>query len=137
MLKLGNSFIGLESKAETFHAAQTRQAEVQTRLHDQMQVEMQTTRGLLDEVTFSATTLKATVDSTAAIIGRLATLTDITSWIPAAALGIVLLIALHLVNPRYLGYLGMAFGKSPKMSRVLIADFLLQYFRYVFTFLES
>lgn len=110
MINLGSSFTGLESKAETFHAAQTRQAEMQTRLHDHMQIEMQVTRGLLDEVTFSAKSLQATVDSTAAIIGKLASLTGFTRWIPALGLGVSILFALHLVNPRYAGYTGAAIG---------------------------
>jgi hypothetical protein len=110
MINLGNSFTGLESKAEAFHAAQTRQAEMQTRLHDQMQIEIQTTQGLLDEVTFSATTLKATVDSTAAIIGKLASLTGFTRWIPALGFGISLLFALYLISPKYTGYTGTAIG---------------------------
>ncbi len=113
MINLSSSFTGLESKAETFHAAQTRQAEMQTRLHDQMQIEIQATRGLLDEVTFSATSLKATVDSTAAIIGKLASLTSLARCIPALGLGILILFVFHLASPRYAGYLGAAIGKSP------------------------
>jgi len=135
MINLGNSFTGLESKAETFHAAQTRQAEMQTRLHDQMQIEMQTTRGLLDEVTFSATTLKATVDSTAFIIGKLASLNSFTRWIPALGLGIWILFALHLVSPKYAGYTGAAIGKLPPKSSISPADWILQHFRFACTFL--
>ncbi len=77
---------------------------MQTHLHDQMQIEMQTTRGLLDEVTSSANTLKTTIDSTAVIIGRLATLTDFTRWIPSLGLGTMTIFALYLISPRYAGY---------------------------------
>lgn len=124
MINLGKSFTGLESKAETFHAAQTRQAEMQTHLHDQLQIEMQTTRGLLDEVTFSATHLKATVDSTAAIIGKLAALTGFTRWIPALGFGILILFAIYLGSPRYAGYAATAIGNSSSKYCSTVADSL-------------
>lgn len=112
MLSLDKSFDGLESKAATLEAAQIRQEELQTRLYDQTQIEMQTTQGLLDEVTFSAAKLKATVDSTATIIGKLGSITSITRWIPAGGFGLMLLFALYLVSPRLASYLGAALGKS-------------------------
>ena len=111
MAHLDRSFDSLDSKAEIFHAAQTRQVELQSRLHDQLQIEMQTTRGLLDEATSSATSLKATVDSTAALVGKLSSLTDITRWIPTVGVGVMLLLALYLIYPTYAGYLATAISK--------------------------
>lgn len=111
MVNLGKSFDGLESKAEKFHALQTRQAEMQTLFHDQIQIEMQTTQGLLDEVTSSTHSLKATVDSTTAVIDKLASLNGITKWVPAVGVGVVLLFALHLISPKHAGYAVSAFSE--------------------------
>ena len=84
---------------------------MQARLHDQMQVEMQTTRGLLDEVTFSANSLRATVDSTAAIIRNLASLTNFTRWIPTIGMALMVLFGLYLARPRHAVYTTAVFCK--------------------------
>ena len=60
-ISLDNSFAGFESKVESFHAAQTRQAEMQARIHNEMQNDMQVTRALLDNITSSATTAQTTI----------------------------------------------------------------------------
>ena len=85
---------------------------MQVFLHDQMQIEMQTTRGLLDDVTSSANSLKATVDRTSAVIRKLASLTEVARWIPALALSILVLFVLRLVSPTYTKYTGITISES-------------------------
>ena len=118
MASLGESFVGLESKAATFHAAQTRQAEMQTRFYDEMQIEMLTTQGLLDEVGSSARTLKATVDSTTAVIDKLASLHQVARWVPVTVLGMMIICALYLIRPKYAGYATAAMCTLSKITNL-------------------
>ena len=102
LISLDNSFAGFESKVESFQAAQTRQAELQARLHNEMQIDMHITRGLLDNITSSATTLHTTIQTTSALIGRLASLVSnlrgATGWIPTAVCVSLLLFVLCLFH---------------------------------------
>ena len=92
---------------------------MQDRLHDQMQTEMQTTRGLLDDVTVSAVSLKAAVDSTATIIGRLASLTEVTRWIAAVVVGLMVLFVFHLISPKFAAYLSLTSSQYCPCIRLL------------------
>ncbi|KAL6714378.1 hypothetical protein ACLMJK_007801 [Lecanora helva] len=103
LLHLGDSFDGLESKADVLHAAQNRQVNMQAYLHNQTESMMQNTRLLLDEVVFSANNLKITVESSSAIIGRLAYITNITRWIPLIGMVIMVLWMLYMISPKYAG----------------------------------
>ena len=64
MEKITQSFGHLETKADALSASQSKQAEVQARLHDQMEVNMQVAQGYLSEVASSAIQLQATVADT-------------------------------------------------------------------------
>lgn len=68
MGRLSQSFTQLETKAEAFNAAQTRQAETQARLQNQMEIDMQVTQGYLSDVASSAQQLQTTVTVTASKI---------------------------------------------------------------------
>ena len=87
LISLDNSFAGFESKAESFQAAQARQAEMQARFHSEMQIDLQITRGLLDNITSSATNVHTTFQTTIALFGQLVSLWDkmssATGLIPA------------------------------------------------------
>ena len=63
LISLDNTFAGFESKAESFHAAQIRQAEMQARIYNDTQHKMQATQALLDNITSSATTAQTTIQS--------------------------------------------------------------------------
>ena len=94
LISLDNSFAGFESKAESFHAAHARQAEMQARLHREMQIDMQVTRGLLDNITSVATNLHTTIQTTSTLIDQLASL---LSTIPGATRLIPALICVSLL----------------------------------------
>ena len=118
LISLDRSFASFESRAEAFQAAQTRQAELQTRLHNDMQIEMQVTRGLLDNVTLSATGLHTTIQTTSALIGQFTSLIgnlgSVAGWIWPVTSTFLVLFALYQVSPRCAGYALGAIGRSPK-----------------------
>ena len=111
MTHVSNTVTSLQSNVAALHASQIRHAETQMHLHDQMQAGMQTTQGLLDEVASSAINLKTALDSTAALIGKLSSLTNITRWIPALGLGVMALVMLYLIKPTYAGFAAAVLSK--------------------------
>ena len=112
LVSLDKSFAGLETKAQALHAAQTLQAETQTRLHDQMQVEMQVTRGLLVEVTSSAAHLQAAVDTTSTKIAQMATLGGLPATVMQWSWLILVVLVLYQFSSRFAGYATAAIGNS-------------------------
>ena len=112
LLSLDSSFAGLETKAQAFHAAQTLQAETQARLHDQMQVEMHVTHGLLTDVTSSAAKLQSTVDKTSAKIAQMATLGGLSAAVVQWSWLILVVLIVYQFSPRFAGYATAAIGKS-------------------------
>lgn len=102
LISLDNSFASFESKAESFQAAQTRQAELQARLHNEMQIDMYVTRGLLDNITSSATNLHTTIQTSSALVGQVASLIGnlrgATRWIPTVLCVSVLFFVLCIFN---------------------------------------
>lgn len=113
MQDLDHSFSGLESKAETLHAAQTRQAEMQAHLHKQTQVEMQASQSLIANVTSSARVLHEAVDDAAAKVANMA-------WFGAFPgeffrLGwLVLAVAvLHWYSPNHAKFVAAVIGEFP------------------------
>ena len=105
LINLDNSFASFEAKAESFRAAQTRQAEMQARLHNEMQIDMYITRGLLDNITSSATTLHTTIQTSSAFIGQLASfirsLRGVTGWIPTILCVFVLFLILCIFHLKF------------------------------------
>ena len=119
LLNLDKSFTGLETKAQAFYTAQTLQAETQTRLHDQMQVEMHVTRGLLADVTSSAVSLQSAVDSTSAKIAQMAALGGLSAkFVQWSWLALVLLIV-YQFNPKVARYAMATIGKLSPMEELL------------------
>lgn len=101
---------GLESKAETLNAAQTRQLELQAHLHNQTQVEMQASLNLIANVTSSARGLHEAVDEAAAKLSKMA-------WFGAFPEGLfrlgwlVLAIAvLHWYSPNHAKFVAAVIG---------------------------
>ena len=105
LISLDNSFASFESRAESFQAVQTRQAEMQARLHNEMQIDMYVTRGLLDNITSSATTLHTTIQTSSALIGQLASLIGnlrgATGWIPTVLGVSVLFLVLCIFHLKF------------------------------------
>lgn len=118
LVKLDKSFAGLEDKAEAFHAAQNRQAESQTRLYDQMQTEIYVARGLLADVTSTATTLQAALEDTSSRVANLATSGALTTTILRWGWLSLIIFVLYLLNPRYAGFAAAAWGGYPSAIQV-------------------
>ncbi len=112
LVSLDSSFAGLETKAQAFHAAQTLQAEAQTRLHDQMQVEMYVTRSLLTDVTSSAAKLQSAVDNTSAKIAQMATLGGLSAAVTQWSWLILVVLIVYQFSRRFAGYATATIGKS-------------------------
>ena len=83
-LSLGQSFAKLESLVEIFDLAQTNQADVQSRLYEQidhMQNNIFVARGLLADVTSSALNLQATIEGTSTRMAQIATIGGMTETV--------------------------------------------------------
>lgn len=96
-----------------FNAAQVRQAELQSRHNEIMLVDMQTTRGVLDDVTSSAATL--------------APIAFAFAWIRPLSLIAFPLLVLSCFNRRYAMLAGLAIGMSSSSSIISTANDLIQH----------
>ena len=124
LVSLDESFAGLETKAQAFHTTQTLQAEAQTKLHDQMQIEMQVTRGLLVDVTSSAADLQIAVDNTSAKIAQMATLGGLPATVVQWSWLLLAVLILYQFSPRIAGYATTAIGR-PYLADSLHHSFCL------------
>jgi hypothetical protein len=81
-----------------------------------MQIEMQVTRGLLDNITSSATGLHATIQTTSALLGQFGSLIGnlgrVTSWVWPVTSIFVVLFVLYQISPRFAGYTLGGIGQS-------------------------
>jgi len=68
---LDQSFEKLETKAEAFHALQTRQSEAQTHLHDHMQKKMQMTSERLAAIDASASSISSNIRDLSSVLSHL------------------------------------------------------------------
>ena len=107
---LDHSFSGLESKAETLHQAQTRQAEMQARLHNQTQVEMQASRSLIANVTSSARGLHEVVDDAAAKMAKLAWFGAVPGDLFQLAWLALAVTVLHWYSPKHAKFVATVIG---------------------------
>lgn len=97
-VNLDKSFAIIQETADKFSAAQDRQAELQTRHNENMLVDMQTTRGVLDDVTSSAATL--------------APIAFAFAWIRPLSLLAFPLLVLSCFSRRYALFAGLGIGIS-------------------------
>lgn len=111
---LDYSFSGLESKAETLHAAQTRQVELQARLHNQTQIEMQASRILIANVTLSARGLYEAVDVAAAKIAKMAWVGAIPEELFMLGWLVLAIAVLHWYSPNHAKFVATVIGGSSK-----------------------
>ena len=100
----------LNSNAEAIFVAQSKQAESQASMLDQMQTEMYMARGLLAEITASASSLQASVEKTSSQIASIATLSGLTSSFLRWGWLSLLVLILYQFSPRYAGYAIAIFG---------------------------
>ena len=118
LINLDRSFEKLETKAEAFHTTQTLHADTQTHLHDQLQTEMHIARGLLAEVTNSATSLKMSVEDASTKIAQMAIFGGISSTILRWGWLILLVFVIYQFNPRAAGYAAAILGKCTQLAEV-------------------
>ena len=111
---LDHSFTVLESKAETLHEAQTRQAEMQARLHNQTQIEMQASRSLIANVTSSARGLHEAVDDAAAKIAKMAWFGAVQGDLFKLAWLALTVTVLHWYSPKHAKFVATVIGGFPK-----------------------
>ena len=107
---LDHSFSGLESKADTLHEAQIRQAEMQAHLHDQTQVEMQASRSLIANVTLSARGLHEAVDDAAAKLAKMAWFGAIPGDLFKLAWLVLAVAVLHRYSPNHAKFVATVIG---------------------------
>ncbi|KAL8822151.1 MAG: hypothetical protein Q9191_007111, partial [Dirinaria sp. TL-2023a] len=108
LIGLDEFFAKLENKAEVLHASQSRQAELQARLYDQMQTEMYVAHGLLAEVTSSAASLRNVVEDTSSKIADMAALGGFTNTFLRWGWLCLLVFVLYQFNPLYARYAAAA-----------------------------
>lgn len=115
ILSLGQSFANLESLVEMFGAAQTIQVNMQSRLYeqiDQMQNNMYVARGLLADVTSSASNLQVTIEDTSMRMAQMTTFSDITENVFRWSWLLLLVFLIHQLRPRYNTLATSALGRS-------------------------
>lgn len=117
MISLDRSFEKLETKAEAFHTAQTHYADTQTRLHDQLQTEMHVARGLLAEITNSATSLKVSVEDASTKISQMTVFGGITSMILRWGWLSLVVFVIYQFKPRFAGYTAASLGKCTQLLK--------------------
>lgn len=111
---LDYSLSGLESKAETLHAAQTRQLEMQAQLHNQTQVEMQASRILIANVTSSARGLHEAVDEAASKIAQMAWIGAIPEELFRLGWLVLAIAVLHWYSPSHAKFVATVIGRFLK-----------------------
>ena len=78
-----------------------------------MQVEMQVTRGLLADVTSSATTLQAAVDKASAKIAQMATFGGLSATVVQWSWLLLVILILYQLSPRIAGFATAGIGNCP------------------------
>ena len=117
---LDYSLSELESKAETLHAAQTRQLEMQAHLHNQTQVEMQASRILIANVTSSARGLHEAVDEAAAKLSKMAWFGAIPEELFRLGWLVLAIAVLHWYSPNHAKFVATVIGRFPKTIESLM-----------------
>lgn len=111
---LDHSFSGLESKAETLHAAQVHQAEMQEYLHNQTRAELQVSQNLIANVTSSARGLHEAVDDAAAKIAKMAWFGAIPGELFKFGWLVLAVAVLHWYSPNHARLVATVIGEFAK-----------------------
>lgn len=97
-----------------FDSAQTTQVNMQSRLYeqiDQMQNNMYVARGLLAEVTSSASNLQATIEDTSTRMAQMTTLSGMTDKIFRWGWLLLVVLLIHQLCPKYNPFATSALGR--------------------------
>lgn len=98
MISLDDSFASFESKAESFQGALTRQAEMQAHFHNELQNDMNVTRGFLNNITSDTANLHISFQNAVSSLDQVASLFSklpaTTGWIWTVTWISLLLLAL-------------------------------------------
>lgn len=121
LIGLDRSFEKLETKAEAFHTAQTNYADLQMRLHDQLQTEMHVARSLLAEVTNSATGLKLSVENASTKIAQMTLFSGITTTVLRWGWLSLVMFMIYQFKPRIAGYVVASLGKQIQCNGVRLS----------------
>lgn len=119
---LDHSFSGLESKAETLHAAQVRQAEMQQNLHNQTLAEMRISQSLITNATSSARGLHQAVDDAAAKIAKMAWFGSIPGELFKLGWLVLAVAVLDYYSPNHARIVAIVIGKFPQKPLKTRAD---------------
>lgn len=98
-----------------FGAAQTNQVNMQSRLYeqiDQMQNNMYVARGLLADVTSSASNLQATIEDTSMRMAEMSTFSGMTDNIFRWSWLLLVVLLIHQLRPKYNPLATSALGRS-------------------------
>lgn len=113
LFNLDKSYAGLETQAEAIHAAQILQANTQTHLHDQidrMQTDMHVARGLLAEVTSSASSLQTAIEDTSSKIAQISRFGGFSAGILQWVWVLLAVFMIHQLSPRFAAYATAVLG---------------------------
>ncbi|KAI4185902.1 MAG: hypothetical protein L6R41_003839 [Letrouitia leprolyta] len=99
LTKLDKSFTSLESTAAALHATQNADAEAQIRLHEQVQVELQTAQRLLADITASTVALQATVNDTRSKVTDMVAFGGLTNKIMDWGWSLIIFCVLYHLHP--------------------------------------
>ena len=109
---LDNSFESLETKAQTFSALQTAQADAQLHLYRQMQMNIQTTSERLADIDASASSIGTKISSLFLLLARLSNLFAILGSLSRYWWQILFLIAAAWLSRRFSAFIAVFLGKS-------------------------
>ncbi|KAL8940849.1 MAG: hypothetical protein Q9216_002601 [Gyalolechia sp. 2 TL-2023] len=113
LVKLDNSFAGLESTAAALHATQSADAEAQVRLHNQVQMELQAAQSLLADIIASAAALQATVHDTSSKVADMVAFGGLTNKVLDWGWSLVMIFVLYYFYPLAARYAAIALGRRP------------------------
>ena len=117
---LDETFNGLRFQAESLQSMQHSHIKTQSQLHNQMQQQMQSTAGFLNDISASTAALGAQIEATSVAIGAMAAIGGITTTIFAFGKLSFVVAVLYFFGRRYAATGAGVVGKLP--VSVLKAD---------------
>ncbi|MCJ1380121.1 hypothetical protein MMC17_003224 [Xylographa soralifera] len=108
---LDNSFENLETKAQTFSALQTAQAEAQLRLYQQTQMDMQTTSERLAVIDASASSIGTKISNLSSLLAQLSNLFIVLGSLSRYWWQVLLLFAAAWFSRRLAAFTAASLGK--------------------------
>lgn len=119
MTTLDHSFEKLETKAEAFHALQTRQSEMQVHLHDHMQNKMQMTSERLAAIDASASSISSNIRDLSSVLSQLSGLGGVIGAVVRWKWQVLTVMAIAWFNGRSAAYAAAGMGTFFTPARCL------------------